>query len=382
MKILFLKFITPLVVGLTLIYFLVDKKPTNVNTQNSTWTQTTVVSGLDMPWSMALLPDGRMLVTERTGKLRIVKDGKIDPQEIAGVPKVLYRGQGGLLEVALHPDYKNNGWIYISYSSPKAEGEPGEDGGANTALMRAKLNGHTLTNIEHLYKALPNVRATVHFGGKIIFDKKGYLYLSLGERGRKEDAQNLEKAQGKVVRLHDNGKIPTDNPFVNTPEAKKEIWSYGHRNPQGLAIHPTTQVIWEHEHGPQGGDELNIVEKGKNYGWPLITYGIDYNGSIISKDTAREGLEQPVIHWTPSIAPSGMAIINSNLFKEFNGDIIVGSLKFNHLQHLKLEGNKVVKKDIIFENIGRVRDVRQANDGYIYVVVENTGSIIKISPKK
>lgn len=382
MKILFLKFITPIVVGLTLIYFLIDKKPTNVNTQNSTWTQTTVVSGLDMPWSMALLPDGRMLVTERTGKLRIVKDGKIDPQEIAGVPKVLYRGQGGLLEVALHPDYKNNGWIYISYSSPKAEGEPGEDGGANTALMRAKLNGHTLTNIEHLYKALPNVRATVHFGGKIIFDKKGYLYLSLGERGRKEDAQNLEKAQGKVVRLHDNGKIPTDNPFVNTPEAKKEIWSYGHRNPQGLAIHPTTQVIWEHEHGPQGGDELNIVEKGKNYGWPLITYGIDYNGSIISKDTAREGLEQPVIHWTPSIAPSGMAIINSNLFKEFNGDIIVGSLKFNHLQHLKLDGNKVVKKDIIFENIGRVRDVRQANDGYIYVVIENTGSIIKISPKK
>lgn len=382
MKILFLKFITPIVVGLTLIYFLVDKKPTTVNTENSTWTQSTVVSGLDMPWSMALLPDGRMLVTERTGKLRIVKDGKIDPQEVAGVPKVLYRGQGGLLEVALHPDYKNNGWIYISYSSPKAEGEPGEDGGANTALMRAKLNGHTLTNIEHLYKALPNVRATVHFGGKIIFDKKGYLYLSLGERGRKEDAQNLEKAQGKVVRLHDNGKIPTDNPFVNTPEAKKEIWSYGHRNPQGLAIHPTTQVIWEHEHGPQGGDELNIVEKGKNYGWPLITYGIDYNGSIISKDTAREGLEQPVIHWTPSIAPSGMAIINSNLFKEFNGDIIVGSLKFNHLQHLKLEGNKVVKKDIIFENIGRVRDVRQAHDGYIYVVVENTGSIIKISPKK
>lgn len=382
MKILFLKFITPIVVGLTLIYFLVDKKPTTVNTENSTWTQSTVVSGLDMPWSMALLPDGRMLVTERTGKLRIVKDGKIDPQEVAGVPKVLYRGQGGLLEVALHPDYKNNGWIYISYSSPKAEGEPGEDGGANTALMRAKLNGHTLTNIEHLYKALPNVRATVHFGGKIIFDKKGYLYLSLGERGRKEDAQNLEKAQGKVVRLHDNGKIPTDNPFVNTPEAKKEIWSYGHRNPQGLAIHPTTQVIWEHEHGPQGGDELNIVEKGKNYGWPLITYGIDYNGSIISKDTAREGLEQPVIHWTPSIAPSGMAIINSNLFKEFNGDIIVGSLKFNHLQHLKLEGNKVVKKDIIFENIGRVRDVRQAHDGFIYVVVENTGSIIKISPKK
>lgn len=382
MKILFLKFITPIVVGLTLIYFLVDKKPTTVNTENSTWTQSTVVSGLDMPWSMALLPDGRMLVTERTGKLRIVKDGKIDPQEVAGVPKVLYRGQGGLLEVALHPDYKNNGWIYISYSSPKAEGEPGEDGGANTALMRAKLNGHTLTNIEHLYKALPNVRATVHFGGKIIFDKKGYLYLSLGERGRKEDAQNLEKAQGKVVRLHDNGKIPTDNPFVNTPEAKKEIWSYGHRNPQGLAIHPTTQVIWEHEHGPQGGDELNIVEKGKNYGWPLITYGIDYNGSIISKDTAREGLEQPVIHWTPSIAPSGMAIINSNLFKEFNGDIIVGSLKFNHLQHLKLEGNKVVKKDIIFENIGRVRDIRQAHDGYIYVVVENTGSIIKISPKK
>lgn len=387
MKILLVKFVSPALIGFSLLYLFLhfyptsDTKSSEVLNTDDKYTQTTVASGLDMPWAVAFLPDGRMLVTERTGKLRIVKDGKVDPQEVTGIPKVLYRGQGGLLDVVVHPDYEKNGWIYISYSSPKAEGEPGDDGGANTALIRGKLQGNTLVEIEHLYKAFPNVRSTPHFGGKIVFDNKGYLFLTLGERGKKEDSQSLEKAQGKVVRLHEDGKIPADNPFVSTSGALKEIWSYGHRNPQGLVIHPTTGVIWEHEHGPQGGDELNIVEKGKNYGWPVITYGIDYNGSIISNDTAKAGMEQPIIHWTPSIAPSGMAVITSDKFKEWNGDLLVGSLKFNYLQHLKMEGNKVAKKTIMFENIGRVRDIRQGPDGNIYVVVENSGSVIKISPK-
>jgi glucose/arabinose dehydrogenase len=341
----------------------------------------TVATGLKMPWATAFLPNGDLLVTERGGKLRLVKDGKLDPQEISGVPEVWYKGQGGLLDVVLHPDYAKNGWIYISYSSPKAEGEEGDDGGANTALIRAKLKDHALVDVQKVFKAIPNVKGNVHFGGRIIFDKKGYVFLSLGERGQKENAQNLSKDQGKVVRLHEDGKIPTDNPFVKTAGARPEIWSYGHRNPQGLVIHPTTGVIWEHEHGPQGGDELNIVEKGKNYGWPLITYGIDYDNSIISKDTAKTGLEQPVTFWKPSIAPCGMTVVTSPNFKEWNGDLIVGSLKFMQLQRLVLKGNKVTKREVMFEGIGRVRDVRQGPDGNIYVVLESSGQIVRISRK-
>ena len=343
----------------------------------------TVATGLKMPWATAFLPGGDMLVTERTDKkLRLVKNGVLDPKEITGLPEIFTKGQGGLLDVALHPDYKSNGWIYISYSSPKAEGEEGDDGGANTALLRAKLKDHALTDIQYLFKAIPNVKANVHFGGRIVFDKKGYVFLSLGERGQKENSQNLSKDQGKVVRLHEDGKIPTDNPFVKTTGAGPEIWTYGHRNPQGMTIHPTTGAIWEHEHGPQGGDELNVVEKGKNYGWPLITFGIDYDNSIISKDTARAGLEQPAIYWRPSIAPCGMTFVSSPQFKDWNGDLIVGSLKFMQLQHLTIKGNKVTAREVIFQGIGRVRDVRQGPDGNIYVVLENSGKIVRISPKK
>ncbi|MET3113034.1 glucose/arabinose dehydrogenase [Pedobacter sp. CG_S7] len=341
----------------------------------------TVVTGLNLPWATAFLPDGRLLVTERVGKLRLVKDGVLDPQEITGLPAILFKGQGGLLDVVLHPDYRSNGFIYISYSSPKAAGEEGDEGGANTALLRAKLKDHALTEVQVLYKAMPNVKSSPHFGGRIVFDKKGYVFLSVGERGQKQNSQNLGKIQGKVVRLHDDGKIPSDNPFVKTAGAKPEIWSYGHRNPQGMVIHPKTGVIWEHEHGPQGGDELNIVQRGKNYGWPLVTFGIDYDNSIISKDTAATGIEQPIIYWKPSIAPCGMTFINSKKFKDWNGDLLVGSLKFMYLQHLVVRDNKVVKREIIFEKIGRVRDIRQGPDGNIYVVLENSGSIVRISPK-
>nr|WP_295933472.1 PQQ-dependent sugar dehydrogenase [uncultured Dyadobacter sp.] len=341
----------------------------------------TVATGLTMPWASALLPNGDLLVTERGGKLRLVHGGKLDPQEITGIPEVHYKGQGGLLDIALHPDYKTNGWIYISYSSAKKEGEAGDDGGANTALMRAKLKDHALTDIQQLFKAIPNVKGNVHYGGRIVFDKKGYVFLSLGERGQKENSQDLGRDQGKVVRLHEDGKIPTDNPFVKTTGARPEIWTYGHRNPQGLIINPATGVIWEHEHGPQGGDELNIIEKGKNYGWPLITFGIDYDNSIISKDTARAGLEQPVVYWKPSIAPCGITFLSNDKYKEWKGDLLVGSLKFMYLQHLTVKGNKVTKREIIFDKIGRVRDVRMATDGNVYVVLENSGKVVRISPK-
>ncbi|MGF1926056.1 MAG: PQQ-dependent sugar dehydrogenase [Bacteroidia bacterium] len=363
------------------VLFLGSKKITEEKTSAVALNVETVVTGLNMPWATAFLPNGDMLVTERPGKLRLVKDGKLDPVEISGLPAIFYRGQGGLLDVVLHPDYAKNGWIYLSYSSPKAEGEEGDDNGANTALLRAKLKDHALTDVQVIFKAFPNVRSTPHFGGRIVFDKKGFVFLSLGERGKQDASQELSKDQGKVVRLHEDGKIPSDNPFVNTPGAKPEIWSYGHRNPQGMVMNYSTGTLWEHEHGPQGGDELNIVQKGKNYGWPLITYGIGYDNSIISKDTARVGMEQPMTYWKPSIAPCGMDFITSDKYKGWKGDLLVGSLKFNHLQRLVIKDNKVVSREIILEKLGRVRDVRQGPDGYIYVVLENSGSIVRITPK-
>lgn len=337
----------------------------------------TVVSGLKMPWAVAFLPDGNLLVTERlSGQLRIVKDGKLEAEPIKGVPKVVGKGQGGLLDVVLHPDYKKNGWVYISYSAPAEDGEAG----ANTALLRGKLKDGELVEQQLLFKAKPNPTGGNHFAGRIAFDKKGYVFLTVGERGQKEKAQDLGTHQGKVIRLYDDGRVPKDNPFVGKSGALPEIYSYGHRNMQGLTIHPTTGAIWEHEHGPQGGDEVNIVEKGKNYGWPLITFGIDYDNSIISKDTAKAGMEQPVIYWKPSIAPCGMTFVTSDKFKDWKGDLLVGSLKFNYLKHCVVKGNKIVKQETIFEKIGRVRDVRQGPDGNIYVVLENSGKIVRITP--
>ncbi len=337
------------------------------------------VEGLKMPWAVAFLSPTEWLVTERLeGELRLVKDGKLDPEPIEGLPEIWTRGQGGLLDVVAHPDYQNNGWVYISFASPKKEGEAGE--GANTEFIRAKLEGHTLTNIQKLFKGTPNRPGNPHFGGRIVFDGKGHIFLSLGERGEKEKAQDLMTHQGKIVRLHEDGSIPKDNPFVNRKDAKPEIWSYGQRNPQGLVMHPVTGTLWEHEHGPQGGDELNIIAKGKNYGWPLITFGIDYDNSIISKDTARAGMEQPQTYWKPSIAPCGMTVVTSDKYPDWKGDLLVGSLKFNYVQHVSLKADKVVSRKTILEKIGRVRDIRQGPDGFIYVVVES-GKVVRIVPE-
>ena len=332
-----------------------------------------IVDNLAVPWGLAFLPDGSMLITEKAGELILFKDGK--KTSIADVPAVYERGQGGLLDIELHPDYKNNGWLYLSYASAE-----GDDKGGHTAIMRAQLKNNALVNKEVLYKATPNTTAGQHFGSRIEFDKEGYLYFSIGERGERDvNPQDITRDGGKIYRLHDDGKVPTDNPFVNEEGAKTAIYSYGHRNPQGLVLNPETGAIWDHEHGPKGGDEINIIKKGKNYGWPVITYGINYSGTPITDITEKEGMEQPIHYWVPSIAPSGVTFVTSDKYPDWKGDLLVGSLAFQYLEHLVMDGEKVVEREKLLEGMGRVRNVRQAPDGYIYVAIEGKG-IYKLVP--
>lgn len=338
------------------------------------YTFETVVSGIDIPWGMVWLPDGTMLVTEKMGVLYKVSKGI--KTEITGLPEVYARGQGGLLDIALHPKYQENGWIYLTFSS-----ETGEEKGGNTELIRAKIKDNSLVSIESLYKATPNTTKGHHFGSRIVFDNEGYLYFTVGDRGNHdENPQDITRDGGKVYRLHDDGRIPDDNPFIGQSHAKGAVFSYGHRNPQGMVLHPNTGEVWTHEHGPRGGDEINIIKKGANYGWPVITYGINYNGTIITEETHREGMEQPLYYWTPSIAPSGMAFVTSDLYPDWKGHLLVGSLVFQYLELVKLEGEKVIGRQKIGTNIGRLRNIVQAPDGYLYMAVEGKG-ILKIIPK-
>ncbi|WP_142783769.1 PQQ-dependent sugar dehydrogenase [Changchengzhania lutea] len=332
-----------------------------------------VVADISIPWGMVFLPDGSMLISEKTGELIHFKNGlKVN---IENLPEIYVRGQGGLMDLELHPDYKNNGWIYITYASPKGENE-----GGHTALMRAKLDGNKLVDKELLYKAAPNTKKGQHFGSRIEFDNQGYLYFSIGERGERDvNPQDITRDGGKIYRLNDDGSIPEDNPFVNLENAKTAIYSYGHRNPQGMAKNPFTGAIWIHEHGPQGGDEINIVQKGKNFGWPVISYGINYSGTSFTELTEKEGMEQPLFYWVPSIAPSGMAFVTSDIYPDWKGNVLVGSLKFSYLERLVMENGKVIKREKLLEGIGRVRNVRQGPDGYIYVSIEGKG-ILKIIP--
>jgi glucose/arabinose dehydrogenase len=332
-----------------------------------------VVPELSIPWGMTWLPDGSMLITEIKGKLIHFKDGK--KTEISNCPEVVARGQGGFLDVELHPQYQKNGWIYFTYSSPD-----GEEKGSNTALMRAKLKDGALVDKQILYKGSPNTTRGHHFGSRIVFDDAGYVYFTIGDRGEHfVNPQDLTKDGGKVYRLKDDGTIPEDNPFYNTPNAKKAIYSYGHRNQQGMIIHPETRQIWTHEHGPQGGDEINIIAKGKNYGWPTITYGINYDNSIITEKKEMEGMEQPLYYYIPSIAPSGMAFINSNKYPGWKGNLLIGSLRFQYLERLEIKNGKVAYREKLLTDMGRVRNVKMGPDGYIYAGIENKG-IIKIIP--
>lgn len=334
----------------------------------------TVVENLSNPWGMTWLPDGAMLITEKSGELIHFKNGI--KTTIENVPDIYVRGQGGLLDIELHPNYSENGWIYMTYVSSEGGGQ-----GGNTKLIRAQLDGMRLTRIEDLYKAKPNSGRGQHFGSRIEFDNEGYLYFSVGDRGNRDvNPQDITRDNGKIYRLHDDGRIPDDNPFVNDPNAKKAIFSYGHRNPQGMAKHPTTGEIWLHEHGPKGGDEINIAKKGANFGWPLISYGINYSGSKFTEETARPGMEQPIYYWVPSIAPCGMAFVTGNKYPDWEGHLLVGSLKFNYVELVKLEGDSVIGREKIAEDIGRVRNVKMGPDGLIYIALEGQG-IVRLNPK-
>ncbi|MAW95367.1 MULTISPECIES: PQQ-dependent sugar dehydrogenase [unclassified Leeuwenhoekiella] len=344
-------------------------------TVSEAYTYETVVPDLTNPWGMTFLPDGSLLITEKEGKLIHYKND--EKTEISGLPELSNRGQGGLLDIQIAPDYAESGWIYITYSSTQ-----GEEKGANTALMRAKLSGTQLTDQQILYKASPNTTKGQHFGSRIVFDDAGHVFFTAGERGERDvNPQDITRDNGKVYRLNLDGSIPQDNPFVGVENAKEAIWSYGHRNPQGMIINPETQEIWVHEHGPRGGDEINVIKKGANYGWPVITYGINYSGTPITDETQKEGMEQPLYYWVPSIAPSGFALVTSDAYPELKGNLLVGSLKFVYLEALYLNSNdEVIKREKLLDGIGRVRNVVQGPDGMIYVGVEGVG-IVKLIKK-
>jgi aldose sugar dehydrogenase len=344
-----------------------------VESEKQKFTVDTLTNTLKNPWGMTFLPDGRILVTEREGRIVIFKDGQLQPEEIENVPAVYAEGQGGLLDIQLHPDYKSNGWIYLTYA------KPGE-GGGGTTLSRTKLEGNKFVEFQELFNAQPFVNSGAHFGSRIAFDGNGYIFFSSGERGTMENAQKLENHLGKILRLHDDGRVPADNPFVNTAGAKPEIWCYGNRNPQGLVYDKSTQTLWAHEHGPRGGDELNKIEKGKNYGWPSITYGINYDGTPITDKNSQEGMEQPVTYWVPSIAPCGMAMVTSDKFPNWKNNLLIGALAFQHVARVELDNGKYVKQEKLLDKVARVRAIAQSPDGFIYVATESPGLLLKLSP--
>jgi len=340
---------------------------------------TTIAEGLEHPWGMAFLPDGRILVTERPGRLRLIKQGKLLEEEIDGLPSISDYGQGGLLDVVLHPDYKNNGWIYFSY----AASEDGFSLKAGTEVGRGRLVNNRIVDWQHLFKLKLKTNKRQHFGSRLVFDRNNKLYITLGDRGQRFRAQDLNDHAGSVIRLNDDGSIPSDNPFVGQKNKQAEIYSYGHRNIQGATLNPQTGKLWTHEHGPQGGDELNIIEAGKNYGWPIITYGKEYgSGDDIGEGTHKAGMQQPLYHWVPSIAPSGMAFYNGDKFPDWQGNLFIGSLKFKLLVRLQLEGDKVVSEQRLLKNkLGRIRDVQVGPDGYIYLLTDATdGKLVRIQP--
>ena len=335
-----------------------------------------VVKGLEQPWSLAFLPDGRMLVTEKAGRLRVIANGKLEPQPIAGLPRVTVHGQGGLQDVVLHPDFARNALLYLAYA---ARG----DDGVGTELARGRLAEGRLEDVQVLFRQSPKGRTGNHFGGRIVFDRAGYLYLTLGDRGEMPRAQKPDDHAGSVIRLHDDGRVPDENPFVGRPGWKPEKFDLGHRNQQGAALHPETGVLWTHEHGPQGGDEVNIIRAGANYGWPVITYGVNYGiGTKIGEGTAKPGMEQPIHYWVPSIAPSGMAFYTGDRFPRWKGNLFVGALRDQMLVRLQLDGEKVVKEERLLKNaLGRIRDVRMGPDGLIYLLTdESSGVLARLDP--
>lgn len=346
-----------------------------VVSEELTFSVDTLATGLTNPWGMAFLPDGRMLIVERPGRMRIFANGELLAEPVEGLPEIWAQGQGGLLDVVLHPEYDQNKWIYIAYSTR------GSGDGGNTAVSRGRLEGNRFTDAELLFHGEPHTTAAHHFGSRIVFDDAGYMFTTIGDRGSQNNAQTLANHNGKVLRMYDDGRIPDDNPFTAFDTARPEIWSYGHRNIQGMALHPVTRGLWTHEHGPQGGDEINLVEKGKNYGWPLATHGINYNGTPVSPDTTLPGMVDPVLHWTPSIAPCGLAFVDSERYPGWHLNMLVGALAGQHIHRVVLNGNQVVHTEKLLQGFARFRDIRQGPDGYIYVLTEGPGIFFRITPR-
>ena len=348
-----------------------------VRSQAHSFKVVTLTEGLEHPWGLAFLPDGRMLVTERPGRLRVVAaDGKLDPRPVEGLPAIAETGQGGLLDVALHPQFRDNRWVYLSYA---ARG----DRGVGTEVLRGKLSGHRLEDTQVLFRMQPKSGGGRHFGSRLVFDRAGYLFITLGDRGDQDRAQRLNDHAGSVIRLHDDGRVPADNPFAGRAGALPQKYTLGNRNMQGAALQPETGVLWTHEHGPQGGDEVNVIRPGRNYGWPVITYGVNYGvGTKIGEGTHKAGMEQPLHKWVPSIAPSGMAFYTGDKFPRWRGDLFVGSLKFQLLVRLKLDGETVVQEERVLEGeLGRIRDVRVGPDGYIYLLTDSSdGALVRLEP--
>ena len=341
------------------------------------FTVDTVIRDLNVPWGMAFLPNGDMLVSERSGSLYLYSDGRLSPP-LEGLPEVMAIGQGGLLDICLHPDYEQNGWIYFSYSY--LSGAPGKPAG-NTAILRAKLEGNSLMDQEIIFRGEPATDRNYHFGCKIAFDGKGHIFFGIGDRGQHFDfPQKLDNHNGKIHRLNDDGSVPEDNPFVSTPRAMPSIYSYGHRNPQGTCFDPLTGELWVSEHGPRGGDELNLIKPGLNYGWPVISYGINYDGTVLTSLTEKEGMEQPVYQWTPSIGPCAMTFVTGERYPNWKNNILLGSLPLKHLERVVLENNTVVHREELLKGIGRVRNVAMSPDGYIYFAVETPGYILRLIP--
>jgi glucose/arabinose dehydrogenase len=351
------------------------QKPTGAKT-------TTIATGLSRPWGMQVLPDGRFIVTERPGAIRIVtRDGAVS-EPLAGAPEAQAIGQGGMLDIALAPDFGTSKRVYISFTQARGRATNG------TSVARAELvsgsGGDRLENLEIIFQQLPAVGGGLHFGSRLVFAPDGKLFITLGERYQKYVAQDLKAHFGKVVRINADGSVPSDNPFAGNADARPEIWSYGHRNPQSAAIHPLTGKLWTVEHGAKGGDEINIPQAGKNYGWPVITYGRDYSGAKIGIGTRNQGMEQPLYYWDPSIAPSGMAFYNADRFPQWQGNLFVGALRDRHLARLVLDGEKVVAEEVLLEGLGsRIRDVRQGPDGYLYILTDSSnGALIRVEPER
>jgi len=338
----------------------------------------TVAQGISIPWAIEALPNGDLLITERSGILYLLRNNSTSLTKITGLPKIDANGQGGLLDLELHPDFANNQWLYITYSSSEGDGA-----GSNTALMRAKLsNDHSqLLEPQQLYKGEHNSKKGQHYGSRIVFDNQNYVYFSIGDRGSRDiNPQDLGRDGGKIYRLHDDGKIPSDNPFVNQKGAKPAVWSYGHRNPQGMWFDGDNSIFWAHEHGPRGGDELNMIKPKTNYGWPVVSYGINYSGTSFTDLTEKPGMQAPILQWTPSIAPSDMLLVKGDKYPELKGKFLLASMKYAFVSVLEIADGKVVKQSKLLEGIGRIRSLAQGDDGTIHLGLDGQG-IVRLDPK-